>query len=230
MSTYSNLEFGNMIPVPVKTLEYRDMGGATNFSGSINPILEDIAAHEEAERRAEVALSETEFADRIRRERADAAQQVELRLRQEYELKLQAAHAPVAAAVSAFKEQRSEYFARVEAEVVQLALAIAAKILHREAQVDPMLVASLVRMAIERLREGSSVTIRVGRGRAPRWKEYFAGQSVVARVEVVEDSNLSEHDCLLETELGVANFGLDTQLKEVEQGFFDLLALKPVNR
>jgi flagellar assembly protein FliH len=85
-------------------------------------------------------------------------------------------------------------------------------------------------MAIERLREGSSVTVRVGRGRASKWKEYFAGVSVVARVEVVEDASLSEHDCLLETELGVANFGLDTQLKEVEQGFFDLLALKPVSR
>jgi flagellar assembly protein FliH len=230
MSTYSNVEFGNMIPVPVKTLEYRDMGGAANSGGSINPILEDMAANEEAVRRAEVALSENELADRIRRERADAAQQVETRLRQEYELKLQAAHAPVVAAVASFKEQRCEYFARVEAEVVQLALAIAAKILHREAQVDPMLVASLVRMATERLREGSSVTIRVGRGRAPRWKEYFAGASVAARVEVMEDPSLSEHDCLLETELGVANFGLDTQLKEVEQGFFDLLALKPVNR
>jgi flagellar assembly protein FliH len=230
MSTFSNLEFGNMMPVPVKTLEYRDMGGATSSSATGNPILEDLAAHEEAERRAEVAHSETELSDRIRRERADAAQQVELRLRQDLDLKLQAAHAPVAAAVAAFNEQRSEYFARVEAEVVQLALAIAAKILHREAQVDPMLVASLVRMAVEKLREGSSVTVRVGRGCAPRWKEYFANHAVAARVEVAEDAHLSEHDCLLETELGVANFGLDTQLKEVEQGFFDLLALKPVNR
>jgi flagellar assembly protein FliH len=35
---------------------------------------------------------------------------------------------------------------------------------------------------------------------------------------------------VLETELGSANFGLDTQLKEVEQGFFDLLALRPEKR
>jgi flagellar assembly protein FliH len=230
MSTFSNLEFGNLIPAPVKTLEYRDMGGATNSTGTGNPILEDLAAQDEAERRAEVALSESELANRIKRERSEAGQQVELRLRQEYEMKLQAAHAPVVNAVAAFNEQRTEYFARVEAEVVQLALAIAAKILHREAQVDPMLVASLVRMAIERLREGSSVTVRVGRGRALWWREYFAGASVAWRVEVAEDPNLSEHDCLLDTELGVANFGLDTQLKEVEQGFFDLLALKPVNR
>ena len=48
-------------------------------------------------------------------------------------------------------------------------------------------------------------------------------------VEVAEDPQLSDQDCLLETELGTANFGLDTQLKEVEQGFFDLLALRPAN-
>ena len=131
MSTYSNVEFGNIFPAPIKSLEYRDMGGTANSSGAGNPILEALTAREEAERRAEFSLSETDLADRIKRERADAAQQTELRLRQEYELKLQAAHAPIAVAVAAFNQQRSEYFARVEGEVVQLALAIAAKILHR---------------------------------------------------------------------------------------------------
>jgi flagellar assembly protein FliH len=231
MSTFSNVEFGNMLPAPVKTLEYRDMGGARNSNGATNSSLEDLNALNEIERRAEeVTLSETELAERIKRERSDAAQQAELRIRQDYDARLKAAHAPIAAAVLAFDEQRSEYFARVEVELVQLALAIAAKILHRESQVDPMLVASLVRLALEKLREGSSVTVRVGPGRAQRWKEYFAGPPNAARVAVVEDAELSEHDCILETELGVANFGLDKQLKEVEQGFFDLLALKPVNR
>jgi len=230
MSTFSNVEFGNMVPAPVKTLEYRDMGGAMNSNGAMSPLLDDLNALEETGRRAEVAHSESELSERIKRERADAAQQAELRLRQDYDARLNAERAPIAAAVAAFNEQRSEYFARVEAEVVQLALAIAAKILHRESQVDPMLVASLVRLALEKLREGSTVTIRVGAGRAQQWKDYFSALSNGARVAVVEDADLSEHDCLLETELGVANFGLDKQLKEVEQGFFDLLALKPVNR
>jgi len=198
--------------------------------GAGGSTLEEQAAERQAEERAEIELSEAEFAERIRRERADAAQQAEARLRQEFEQKLKAAQAPIAEAVASFSQQRTEYFARVEAEVVQLALAIAAKILHREAQVDPMLVASLVRVAIDKLREGTAVTVRVGLGRAPRWKDYFARQTMEARITVVEDPSLSDNDCLLETELGVANFGLDTQLKEVEQGFFDLLALKPVNR
>ena len=206
------------------------MGVGAASGGELHQGLEDKAAREEAERKKKAAAQEAEIAERVKRECADAIQQTELRMRQEFEHRLAASHAPILAAVAAFNEQRSEYFTRAEAEIVQLALAIAAKILHREAQVDPMLVASLVRIAVERLREGSSVTVRVGRGKAARWKEYFSAQAMVARVEVVEGADLSDHDCLLETELGVANFGLDTQLKEVEQGFFDLLALKPVNR
>jgi flagellar assembly protein FliH len=129
--------------------------------------------------------------------------------------------------IAGFEEQRSEYFANVEGEIVQLALSIAAKILHREAQVDPMLLAALVRLAVEGMREGSSVTIRVGRGRGESWKKYFAAIPSMAHVEIAEDEQLSDQDCVLETELGSANFGLDSQLKEVEQGFFDLLALRP---
>jgi flagellar assembly protein FliH len=182
------------------------------------------------EHHAEVELSEVEFAERLKRERNEATMQIEQKLRQEYELKLQAARLTVATAISGFEAQRTEYFARVESEIVQLALAIAAKILHREAQVDPMLVATLVRMAVEKMREGSKVTVRVNPVNVALWKTYFASHSNVARVEVVGDEELSQRDCLLLTELGTTNFGLDSQLKEVEQGFFDLLALRPVTR
>jgi flagellar assembly protein FliH len=230
MSTYSSLEFESVAAPPVRTLEYRDMGGNLISDGAITQAFATGSPDEAGERRARVELVEAELAERIKREVLEATQQLELRLRQEYELKLQAARAPIAGALSGFESQREEYFARVESEIVQLALAIATKILHREAQVDPMLVATLVRVAIEKLRDGSKVTVRVSPGRARQWKEYFAGQPSAARAEIVEDSSLSEHDCLLETELGVANFGLDTQLKEVEQGFFDLMALRPVSR
>jgi len=224
----SSMEFESLYSLPITAMEYRDMAGHLVSDGASRSGARPATGV--SRRRATVTLSEEELASRIQREVVDATHQTEQRLRQEYEAKVKAAQAPIAAALVAFEAQRAEYYARVEAEVVQLALAIAAKILHREAQVDPMLIAALVRMTVEKMREGSSVTVRVGRGRAPRWKEYFAAQSCVAKIEVVEDAELSEHDCMVETELGVANFGLDTQLKEVEQGFFDLLALRPESR
>ena len=64
-------------------------------------------------------------------------------------------------ALKEFEDERAEYFRRVEGEVVQLALAIARKILQREAELDPTLLTALVRIALERMQCGSVVRIRV---------------------------------------------------------------------
>ena len=223
----SSAEYAAGAPVPITSLQYRDI---SSRRGKAHPT-QDEADQEPVEqpnkKENDPGVSEALLIARIEREIAEAVTAAEQRLRQEYEQKLAAARAPIAALIAGFEEQRSEYFANVEGEIVQLALSIAAKILHREAQVDPMLLAALVRLAVEGMREGSSVTIRVGRGRGESWKKYFAAIPSMAHVEVAEDEQLSDQDCVLETELGSANFGLDSQLKEVEQGFFDLLALRP---
>jgi flagellar assembly protein FliH len=218
---------GAALPTPVAALQYRDMSAHKSRDTGSHAESPAAMEGETGKDREEPALSEGQLFARIERERADAAAQTEHRLRAEFEQKLVAARAPIAALIAGFEEERSHYYAQVESEVVQLALAIAGKILHREAQVDPMLLAALVRIAIEKMREGSGVTVRVGPGRGASWKQYFAGVPSVRHVEVIEDAHLGEQDCVLETELGSANFGLDTQLKEVEKGFFDLLALRP---
>jgi flagellar assembly protein FliH len=217
----SSAELESVFSLPVATLEYRDMA-----TPEVGPLAG--ARQANGAGRRVVEISEDELEERVQRERGEAKLESEQRLAQEYEAKLQGARASIASAIAGFETQRVEYFARVEAEVVKLALSIAAKILHREAQVDPMLVAALVRIAVEKMREGSSVTVRVSPALGRAWREYFAAHA--ARVAIVEDASLSSHDCVVETELGVANFGLDTQLKEVEQGFFDLLALRPEGR
>jgi flagellar assembly protein FliH len=221
--------YSTIFSMPFSALQYRDMAdGAT--ADETQQADGDQFSGQGRKRRADVEMSEAELTTRIRQERADAVSQAEQKLRQEYEQKVIQARSPIATALKEFAEQRDDYFARVESEIVQLSLSIAAKILHREAQVDPMLVATLVRIAIEKMREESSVTVRVGAGRGSAWNQYFAAWPNLARVEVVEDPQLSDQDCLLETELGTANFGLDSQLKEVEKGFFDLLALRPAKR
>jgi flagellar assembly protein FliH len=212
----------------VTTLHYRDISGGVLGDGD-SLLAGAQNDFEPGAPRKEAQLARGELAERIARERAEAAAEVEQRLRAEYERKLLAARATIATTVAKFEEERDRYYSRVEAEIVQLSLAIAAKILHREAQVDAMLVASLVRLAMENMREGSSVTIRVGVGKGEDWKRYFANFSSPTRVEVVEDAQLNEQDCILETELGSANFSLQKQLKEVEQGFFDLLAVRPAS-
>jgi flagellar assembly protein FliH len=103
-------------------------------------------------------------------------------------------------------------------------LAIAAKILHREAQVDRMVVAGLVKVMVEKLQQGTKVTVRVRPEAAESWRHYFHDNSTM---QIVEDFSLQSTDCVFETEVGTAEVGLDAQLKEIEKGFFDLLAQKP---
>jgi flagellar assembly protein FliH len=126
--------------------------------------------------------------------------------------------------VREFQRERADYYSKVEIELVHLALAIAAKILHRESQVDGMVVAGLVKVMLERFQQNTKVVVRVRPEDGERWTIYFRDQS---NVQVVTDPALEPKACLLETDLGVANMALDAQLKEVEQGFFDLLAQRP---
>jgi flagellar assembly protein FliH len=130
----------------------------------------------------------------------------------------------VADLVAQFQRQRADYYAKVEIELVHFALAIAAKILHRESQVDPMVVAGLVKVMLEKLQQKSKVAVRVRPEVADAWSHYFRD---LEKVQIVPDATLAPNACLLETELGVADMALESQLKEVEKGFFDLLAQRP---
>jgi len=163
----------------------------------------------------------------VRHACAETEAQVERRIRQEYEERALRQSAQIRQALEAFTRERTDYFARVEGRVVQLALAIAAKILHREAQVDPTLLAALVRIAMENMNAGSGVSVRVRAEEAAHWRACLAGGATGAKIAVIEDAALDPGACIVETEMGSADFSLDAQLKEVESGFLDLLAERP---
>ena len=92
---------------------------------------------------------------------------------------------------------------------------------------DPLLVTALVQIALGQLKEGSAATIRVRPEEAGRWRDHFATLPLKLSIVITEDASLEPGDCLLDTEMGTVNFGLDVQLKEVEKGFFDVLAQRP---
>jgi flagellar assembly protein FliH len=143
------------------------------------------------------------------------------------ESQVNAARGQIATAIEQFKAERNSYFERTEPEVVQLALAIARKILHREAQMDPLLLTGVVHVALEKLDAGSRVRLRANPADVRRWSDSFAEWNTTAAPEIIGDPALQPGECALETELGSTHLNLDTQLKEIEQGFLDLLEQRP---
>jgi flagellar assembly protein FliH len=118
-----------------------------------------------------------------------------------------------------FAQEREKYFADVEAEVVKLALAIAARVLHREVKIDPLLLAGVVRVAVGKVEEGSTTVLRVPVDEVEMWR------GVASSVE--GDVRMKPGECVLETSVGKVELGVSAQLEEIERGFFDLLQQRP---
>ena len=80
----------------------------------------------------------------------------------------------VSSALKEFAHQRADYFRRVESEVVRLALAIARKVLHREAQLDPLLLTGVVRVALDQMQAGTRVLVANLAGGGGGWRQFCA--------------------------------------------------------
>jgi flagellar assembly protein FliH len=213
-------------PIPVTSYQYRDMNAPVPaVAREAKP--DHNRTGQEKEQPAAPGASAQEVDELLNRARAEATAETEKRLRAEYDARSAREATKITQALELFVAERKSYFSRVESDVVHLALSIASKILHREAQVDPLLVAALVRVAVDKLHDGSSVSVRTSPENAEKWREYLASSMNGSTIAIIEDAQLSAEDCILETDLGSANFSIDAQLKEVEQGFFDLLAQRP---
>ncbi len=208
----------------VQTFEYHEAGGFD--APSETATAESRALSEAPPRETSEPL---DF--KLAAARAEGIREGLQQAQQSLEQQLASERVKVAEAIRDFAEKTGEYYSRAEVEMVHLSLAIATKILHREAQVDRMLVAALVKVALEKLQHGTSASVRVRPEEVADWNRYFEGNmNGEIRVEVKPDPSVAAHNCILETELGTTELGLDVQLKEIEQGFFDLLAQRPDNK
>jgi flagellar assembly protein FliH len=155
-------------------------------------------------------------------------QQGEREARAKFEEQLARERAALAAALTYFSRERAAYYQKIEREAVQLALNIAHKILHREAQVDPLLLMGIVRVALEQIEGATGVVLAVHPQQAPDWQRYLASRLEPADLpEIVEDPAMPVEKCELRTSMGTAQLGLEVQFKEIEQGLMDLLASRP---
>jgi flagellar assembly protein FliH len=169
---------------------------------------------------AEEAAAEIEAA------KIEARQAARLEWQRELEERLAEERSAVLKVCEEFREERTRYFAEVEAEVVKLSLAIAAQVLHRESTIDPLLLTAVVRIALERLANVGDVVMKVSPGTPDQWRSRFSADQGI-RLQILEDAGLREGDCVLETKVGSVELGVSAQLQEIERGFFDLLQRRP---
>ena len=121
-----------------------------------------------------------------------------------------------------FARDRQRFFAAAESQVVKLALAVARKILHRDAATEGLPLRATVKAALARVQDGSSTVLRVPVGEVEAWTAMFQ-RGTVAKVDVIGDEQMVEGECVLETNVGRVELGEDAQMEEIERGFGELM-------
>ncbi len=174
-----------------------------------------------AEEEAQFSVSERarQVIAMVNAAREETAAAVRAECEREFAAAVAAERARVEAFQDEFARDRRGYFREVERRVVELALAIARKVLAREVALDPMHLTAIVRAALDRVQDESVSRLRVPVSTAADWRAMFAR----GEVEVVADERLPGGTVRLETSVGQVELGVAAQLEEVERGFGELM-------
>ena len=125
--------------------------------------------------------------------------------------------------------ERTEFFDRLEPELVRLAVAISEKVIQQELETRPELVVDMVRSAMKRLRERESLRVSVNPRDVERVREarddLLSAVDGVKKIEVVEDRRVDAGGCVIESPNGTLDARIRTQIGEIEKA---LEAVAPV--
>jgi flagellar assembly protein FliH len=114
---------------------------------------------------------------------------------------------------------------QAEGDLLKLALAIARKVVHREISADPEVLGGLVRVAIEKVRIREIVRVRTNPQHQAVIQQIVARLSAGAQIEIQADQRVPLGGVIVETERGDFDASVDVQLREIERGLADRLAI-----
>src|SRR5436309_14620099 len=110
---------------------------------------------------------------------------------------------------------RAEMIHKTERQLVQLALAIAGRILHREISLDRELLVTMARVALDRLGDTASATIRLNPEDYAATAGAREGASEHKSVKIVADPLVRPGGCLVQSDFGLIDISVDAQLTEL---------------
>ncbi|HPT26978.1 MAG TPA: FliH/SctL family protein [Bryobacteraceae bacterium] len=113
---------------------------------------------------------------------------------------------------------------QAEAQVVELALLVARKILHRALAMDPDALTGLVTAALSRIDARELLEIRVPAVHLGAVKAALDRLGLPSQVQLIADASLEPGAVLIESGRGRLDASVSTQLAEIERGFADSLA------
>ena len=173
--------------------------------------------------RERLAQVQRENEQRVREAHAAGLREGEAAGRQRAAAELQPVIDRLARSIEEIGGLRGRLRAEAEADLVQLSLAIARRVIRRELSIDPEALHGLVLGALEKLRGQEISRVRLHPSHVALVTASLRLNSASANVEVTADPSRPVGTVIFETRHGNLDASVDSQLQEIERGLADRL-------
>jgi len=143
--------------------------------------------------------------------------------RQKLEAQVRELAEQLARSIADVVSSREEALRRAEADIVQLSMEIARRIMHRELSVDPSALGGLIRAALEKLAAQQVHRVRVHPDQESVMRTCLAEIGRGTDIEVLADPAQPPGGAVFESSRGSLDASVETQLREIERGLTDQL-------
>ncbi|MDP3177869.1 MAG: flagellar assembly protein FliH, partial [Spirochaetaceae bacterium] len=127
-------------------------------------------------------------------------------------------------------EKRAEILEQTEAQVVELVLLVAKKVVKVISENQKSVVIQNISQALRKLKTKSDVIVRVNLSdlqlATDHVKDFVAMTENAKRLTVVEDSTVDKGGCVIETDFGEIDARISSQLHELEERILDVAPIK----
>ena len=116
--------------------------------------------------------------------------------------------------------ERHKLMESAEPEIVRLAIGIAERVLHQQIALDRGVVIEMAKVAIARLVEKESVTVRVNPGDLEQMREHrdeLLSNGEIKNFRVIEDQRVDRGGVIVETDGGTIDARISTQVNEAKR-------------
>jgi flagellar assembly protein FliH len=153
----------------------------------------------------------------------DGIRHAESAVQQQFQSQLNEIGARLSASLADLAALRPRLRHQSEAQVVELAMLVARKILHRTLSMDPDALSGLVKAALGRIDARELLEIRVAPVHHAPVKSALDRLGLPSQVQLIADASLEPGAVLIESDRGRLDASVSTQLAEIERGFADFL-------
>ena len=187
------------------------------------PTRHGVDSEDPPDSRERLAQLQQQYEQRAREAHAAGLREGEAAGRQRAAAELQPVIDRLARSIEEIGGLRGRLRAEAEADLIQLSLAIARRVIRRELAIDPEALHGLVLGALDKLQGQEISRVRVHPSHAALVAASLRLNSASVKVEVISDPSRAVGAVIFETQHGNLDASVESQLQEIERGLADRL-------